>query len=166
MHLFSAFFGLIILFIATLFIGQMLRLKNFGSFLLLGFGIGLLMLITQSLIVYFQSDWELDKDDIIGKYEIDKSFYPGKQSDWQHDNFKLEITDSKVYLWRKVNGRFTTTESIKTTWSERDICQKWGYEEIPNHYFFSNKPTLYRSHWDFYYVIKTKCCGNMFFRKE
>ena len=38
------------------------------------------------------------REEIIGHYEIDRSRYPGKQADWQHATYSLQISQNSAVV--------------------------------------------------------------------
>lgn len=109
----------------------------------------------------------LEKSDFYGEYIIDRSYFPGKQADWQYNNFRFEIkendaiyfyvTDKKIIL-KTYKGKFSTK---KTFTSERPKFKM----QTPNHHILTTNPTVYREIWDFYLVFNSPKFKNMYFRK-
>lgn len=110
---------------------------------------------------------ELDKDDYYGKYIIDRSFFKGKQADWQYEHYRFEIKENdSVYFYctDKYNIKKTFKGHISTVKpynSERLILTM----NEPSHHVVKENPSTYRGIWDFYMVLHSEKFGNMFFRK-
>ena len=110
---------------------------------------------------------ELQKSDYYGEYIIDKSFFPGKQSNWQYDHFRFEIKqDDKLYFYEsekdKVVKTYIGTISTVRPWnSERLIINM----EKPTIHIMKSNPTIYRNTWDFYLVFYSEKFNNMYFKK-
>jgi len=43
--------------------------------------------------------YPITKDRIVGVYEIDTNFYPGKNANWQKEHFFFEITEDDTFLF-------------------------------------------------------------------
>ena len=103
------------------------------------------------------------KEDITGKYEIDRNFHPGRQADWQHATYSLEIFHDHLVL----RDRRTTTEwkydinwflSPEYRWTFRD--------KGPRHHMVSGGPAIIREWSGYYYVFESPLYGEVVFRKE
>jgi len=132
------------------------------------FWLGLIVLFILGTILRLLTDKkELDKKDYYGKYIINRDYFPGKQADWQYDNFRFEIknndsiyfhvTDKKQIL-KTYRGTITTTKPYD---SERLIINM----QKPTHHIMSSNPTTYRSAWSFYLVLHSTEFNNMYFKK-
>jgi hypothetical protein len=129
---------------------------------------GIILLVIFSLTVqYFSKKIVLEKDDYYGHYIIDRSYFPGKQADWQYNHFRFEIkTDNTLSLYE------TEEEKIIKTWQGR-IETISPYEsarlvlkvDSPTHHILNENPTTYRAWRSFYLVFKSKKFNNMFFKK-
>ena len=61
--------------------------------------------------------YPISKDRVIGKYEIDNSFYPGPNSNWQKEHFTFEITKDDLFLFNeKLKDGSTKTIQGKIEW--------------------------------------------------
>jgi len=130
-------------------------------------GIFLICLICTPLLLialgWLSSPTNPSKSDIIGHYEIDRSRYPGKQADWQHATYTLEITGTHAIV------RDTCTKTVwkyRIKWSE--IYEyRWGFADYTKrHHMIGNGPTLYRGSFGHHYVFYSPLYGNVFFEKE
>ncbi|MDP2692516.1 MAG: hypothetical protein Q8O88_02645 [bacterium] len=136
---------------------------------ILGFiWLGIFGLALQSGIVqWLTSKTELDKDDYYGEYVINRDYFKGKQTDWQYNHFRFEITDEDsifFYVTDKEKILKTYRGTIKTTTpysSARLIIEM----EQPTHHILTSNPTTYRNAWDFYLVFKSPRFYNVFFEK-
>jgi len=118
----------------------------------------------------------LTNEDICGTYIIDKDKFPGKQADWQYENFRFNITkenslifESRVYdnIWKSevVEISFSSGyyDSDKEEYCNRKIRI---HSDSTNNHIIRDNPTLYRLMFnDFYYVFESEKFGNMFFKK-
>ena len=138
---------------------------------ILGFiWLGILGLVLLSGILrWLTSKTDLDKGLYYGEYVINRDYFPGKQTDWQYNHFRFEITDKDsifFYVTDKEKVLKTYRGTIKTTdprnyRSERLIIEM----EQPTHHILISNPTTYRSAWDFYLVFKSPEFYNVFFEK-
>ena len=119
------------------------------------------------VISYFFEKKKLTQNDFYGSYVIDRSFFEGKQADWQYEHFRFEITrnDSiffyvteKEYIVKTYKGSIKT---VKPYHSERLIIEM----QQPTHHILASNPTIYRRTWDFYMVFASPKFHNVFFRK-
>jgi len=103
-----------------------------------------------------------DRDDIIGQYEIARSKWPGKNADWQHETYTLEITGSHAIVR---DARTKTVWKYRIEWS--DIRHRWGFaDSTRRHHIVANDPTLYRGRFGHHYVFQSPLYGNVFFEKK
>jgi hypothetical protein len=103
-----------------------------------------------------------DRNDIIGQYEIARSKWPGKNADWQHETYTLEITDSHAIVR---DTRTKTVWKYRIEWS--DIRHRWGFaDSTRRHHIVANGPTLYRGRFGHHYVFQSPLYGNVFFEKK
>jgi hypothetical protein len=110
---------------------------------------------------------ELDKEDYYGEYIINRDYFPGKQADWQYNNFRFEITENdsiyfhvtdKEKILKTYQGTITSTKQYI---SERLIINM----EQPTNHIMKNNPTTYRSAWNFYLVFYSPKFNNVYFKK-
>jgi len=108
----------------------------------------------------------LTKQEIIGEYRIDTTFYPGTNAKWQYEHFRFSITPNdslKFYQTNKDTILMTYTYKIKYSSGPPDL---WRIVNDTTYKTLKHPPTLYRGHDKFYYVIRSDHYGNMFFRKH
>ena len=142
-------------------LGLTIFFKNKGpKWLFISFFAFIFFCFNYSTIRYFEKPIRLTKEDIVGKYEVDTDFYPGLNANWQHNNYSFEITKNDKFILNHSNG---SQLSFDISWSSGPPFL-WSIKN-PNHQIISNQVTLYRSHFNFYYVFKSSKWGNMFFRK-
>jgi hypothetical protein len=103
------------------------------------------------------------KTDIIGRYEIDRSRYPGKQADWQNATYTLEIRDTHVIV------RDARTKKI---WSSSIVWfvepeYRWNITDTgKRHHLIAEGPAIYREPFGYYYVFHSPLYGDVFFKKK
>lgn len=132
------------------------------------FWLGLFVLFIIGTIIRLLTDKkELRKNDYYGEYIVNRDYFPGKQADWQYDNFRFEIKDNdSIYFYvtdkekivKTYRGTITTTKSYS---SERLIINL----EQPPHHIMTSNPTTYRSAWSFYLVFYSPKFNNVYFKK-
>ena len=109
----------------------------------------------------------LEKSDFYGEYIIDRSYFPGKQADWQYNNFRFEVKENdSIYFY--VTDRKTVIKTYKGKFSTRKTftSERPKFEMLePNHHILTTNPTVYREIWDFFLVFKSPKFNNMYFRK-
>ena len=154
------------------------KFKRYSTFLFLLDFWGVLIFGTCSLWIsqsYFKPI-VLTQKDIYGTYVIDRDQFPGKQADWQYDNFRFTITpelkmifESRLYegIWRKeiVDDSFSTGYFDL---NKKQYCNKRIrlHSDLTNHHIIRDNPTLYRKKFNaFYYVFNSEKFGNVFFKK-
>lgn len=137
--------------------------KIFGSIWLGIFGLILLSGISQ----WLTAKTVLNKDDYYGEYVINRAYFKGKQSDWQYNHFRFEITEQDSIFFHVTDKEKilkTYRGTIKTTTpfsSARLIIDM----EKPAHQILTSNPTTYRSAWNFYLVFNSPKFNNVYFKK-
>lgn len=132
-------------------------------------GLWILIILSVILItikIEFDRPLHLTKEQIAGNYRIDKSFYPGKNADWQYEHYKFTITPNDsiyFYVIRRDTVLKTYSGKLKYSSGPPDL---WHIQGDTTFHIIKNPPTLYRGHTRFYYVFHSELYGNMFFRKE
>ena len=151
------------LFIFFLISRKKITLTILGSL----WGFTILIFIFGSIADHYRKPIRLTKQDIIGEYRIDKTFYPGKNANWQYKHFKFYITDkdSILFLIMKEKGIPLAFYKHKINYSDGPPAL-WKINTDSTHHILKNQPTLYRGHDKFYYVFHSEKYGNMFFRKK
>jgi len=141
--------------------------KIFGNIIGL-FWFGLIVLFVIGTICRLLTDKKvLKKEDYYGEYIVNRDYFPGKQADWQYNNFRFEIKENdSIYFYvtdnekilKTFRGSITTTKNYS---SERLIINM----EQPTHHILTSNPTTYRSAWDFYLVFYSPLFNNVYFEK-
>jgi hypothetical protein len=133
-----------------------------GSSLILSAAIMVLLFLAACIESLILRPVEPDRDDIIGQYEISRSKWPGKNADWQHETYTLEITGSHAIVR---DARTKTVWKYRIEWS--DITHRWGFaDSTRRHHIVANGPTLYRGRFGHHYVFQSPLYGNVFFEKK
>jgi energy-coupling factor transporter transmembrane protein EcfT len=141
--------------------------KVFGTLLGL-FWLAIFVIYTGFAIVrVFKTKKELGKEDIYGEYIVDRTKFPGSQSDWQYNHFRFKIMPDNKFIFSE-----TEKDSIVKT-VQGMVTFLEGYKQprivigvdTPGHYVIDPRPTLYRKPFSFYYVFHSQKVGNVFFTK-
>lgn len=129
---------------------------------------GVIAIILLSITIqFFTNKKVLTTADIYGEYIIDRTVFPNKQSDWQYNHFRFEITKNHEFIFYQTEkDKVIKTEKGKISfldayYSPRLIIQV----DTPRHHIIEDKPTLYRRVWSFYYAFNSPKFGNVFFTK-
>ncbi len=135
--------------------------------------LGLIWIIISGLILlsgiaqWLTADTLLEKKDYYGEYIVNRDYFPGRQTDWQYDNFRFEIKNNdSIYFYvtnkeeilKTYRGTITTTKSYR---SQRLIINM----EQPVHHIMRTNPTTFRSAWSFYLVFYSPEFNNVYFKK-
>ncbi len=137
--------------------------KSVGAILIAILGLALLSNIVQ----WLTAKTKLNKKDYYGQYIVNRTYFKGKQADWQYESFRFEIKDNdSIYFYvtnkeeilKTYRGIITTTTSSN---SERLIINM----EQPTHHIMTSNPTTYRSAWKFYLVFYSQKFNNVYFKK-
>ncbi len=135
-----------------------------------GFGLLVLAVIALSIVNTIYSPMGVDRDDVIGTYRVDREMFSGRQADWQHEHFRLTITEDDTVVLESLDSN--------GSWHvfKREITPVQGVNSylwrFPNegdstvHHILAHTPTLHRQQWGFYYSFRSPRFGNVFFRKE
>jgi len=118
------------------------------------------------IIHFFTKKGIVKKEDIYGKYVIDRTKYSGKQSDWQYNHFQFEITKQNQFIFYQTEyGKILDSDTINIefleVYSSHRVKLVGGYR----HHIIQDNPTLFRNVWSFYYVFHSPKFGNLFFKK-
>jgi hypothetical protein len=130
--------------------------------------VGSAALLALLLLVMVVEGWILrpvkpSHSDIIGRYVIDRSISPGKNADWQHRTYTLEITETHAIVR---DARTKTVWKYRIEWSQI-YNYHWSFADATKrHHIIGNGPTLYRESFGFHYVFYSPLYGNVFFEKE
>ena len=150
-----------------LLIGSLTGKKLFGKVigaLLLGMIIfGVFSEILKSL----NAKKVLDKEDYYGQYVINRDFFPGKQANWQYNNYRFEIKENDSIYFHvtdkdKILKTYRGTIKVTTQYRSKRLILKM---EQPTHHILSGNPTTYRSAWSFYLVLYSPKFNNVYFKK-
>jgi amino acid transporter len=126
-----------------------------------------ILVISFLILHYFNGPIPLTKERIIGYYNIDTSFYSGKNATWQKEHYRFQITkDDKFILYERLSDGSEKQFINKVNWVASPTY-KWSIIINNPHHIIEPMPTLHRTmnNRRFYYVFKSTKFGNMFFRK-
>ena len=117
----------------------------------------------------------LTNEDLYGTYVIDRDKFPGKQAEWQYENFRLRITNNNIIFESRIYNNKWKSEKVDVSYSsgyydlnKDEYCNRKIriHSDTTNHHIIGDNPTLYREKFNnFYYVFKSEKFGNVFFKK-
>ena len=152
-----------ILLLIWLFSGKKLFGKTLGVIWLGIFG----LIFFSMTINWLTSKTVLKKKDYYGQYIVNRDFFPGKQADWQYENFRFEIKNNdSIYFYVTNKERIIKTYRgiITTTKPYSSEILKVKMEQPTNHIISSN-PGIYRGTWSFILVFNSPKFSNVYFKK-
>lgn len=153
----------VILFLLLIFTKK----KGFGT-ALIAMWVGLILLQFLSFIIGpFYKKKTLSKSDFYGQYIIDRSYFSGKQADWQYNNFRFEVKKNDSIYFYVTNGKeilqtYKGSISTRTPYTSARLAI---HMEQPTHHILTTHPTIYRDVWSFYLVFNSPKFHNMYFKK-
>jgi hypothetical protein len=166
-------FNLFFVFILVPLTGILLLTWLFTKKKFFGIILGIIWIAILGLAVFsvtsqtLTSKKELKKNDYYGEYIVNRDYFPGRQADWQYENFRFEIKGKdSIYFYvtdkEKIleiyRGTITTTKPYS---SERLIVNM----EQPTHHIMTSNPITYRTAWSFYLVFYSPKFDNVYFKK-
>ena len=127
--------------------------------------LGLTWVLPSALIVLgLYHHYPITKNRIVGHYEIDTNFYPGKNAEWQKELFSFEITENEFLFHEKLKDGSIKTSKGKVEWYRNSPPMLFRINMGKSHPLIDEYPALYRGNRKFYYVFESNF-GNMFYRK-
>ncbi len=126
-----------------------------------------LFILIISVKDFYQRPMHLTKQEIIGEYRIDTTFYPGRNARWQYERYRFFITDQNMILFKILNKTGSTDKEYSYKIKYFDWSPDlWSIESTDTTFhIIKHRPELHRTHSRFYYVFHSHRFGNMFFRK-
>ncbi|AXG69901.1 hypothetical protein KORDIASMS9_02129 [Kordia sp. SMS9] len=109
----------------------------------------------------------LNKSDYYGTYVIDRTYFQGKQADWQYNTFRFEIKENdSIYFYvtdkEEILNTHKGTITTVTPYSSARLVIK---TIKPSHHILTTNPTIYRQVGDFFLVFRSPKFHNMYFQK-
>lgn len=140
---------------------------------LFGKALGIIWLSIFALVVFsvltrpLSEKKKLTKEDYYGEYVIDRSYFPGKQAEWQYNNFHFIINpDDSIYFYSTPkDGPATVFKGRISTSAPYGSARLIIYMPVPTHHILTTDPTVYRKVWNFFLVFNSPKFGNMYFTK-
>ncbi len=116
----------------------------------------------------FLNPMKVKKENLYGTYEIIKDKFDKKQSEWQHNNFELEITNNSILKLYKLKPQKKIIDSVSIKIVESSVRSNFVVKsDSLTHHIIKNSPTLFRKRYNnFYLVFKSDKYHNMFFKKK
>ncbi|ODB35831.1 hypothetical protein BB427_16485 [Pseudoalteromonas sp. BMB] len=128
---------------------------------LLPFGIVALF----SILIWLSTPESINRERIIGSYEVDTNFYSGHNADWQKRHYRFEIYEDDSFIFFERLADSSERKYIgKVKWAN-ETPEKWSISMQTPHHVVPIYPILYREKNGFYYVFESQYFGNVFFRK-
>ena len=161
-------FIIIPLTIIALLVWIVSKKKIFGQFAgIIWIGIIGLVILVQ-IIKFIANLNELKQNDIYGEYVIDRTKFSGKQSDWQYEYYRFEITENNEFLFHITeNSKICKTIVGKMNFAENYEIPRINLKfEKPKFHIIEENPFLYRNGKNFYYVFYSTKYGAVFFKKD
>lgn len=128
--------------------------------------IGLIALV--SILEMLSNENGIKKSKIYGQYVIDRTKFPGKQANWQYDNYRFEINKNNELIFNQTNrNNIIKSDTFEIEFVENYISDRIKFKLNSNrHHIINSNPTLYRKTWSFHYVFYSEKFGNVFFTKR
>lgn len=137
--------------------------KLLGASLIGSAAITLLLIVAIQIVDLILRPVQPEREDIIGHYEIDRSRYPGKQADWQHATYSLQISQNSAVVR---DARTNTKWAYPIIWYHQPDYRWTFRDEGKRHHMLAEGPDLYRQRSGYHYVFKSPLYGDVFFRKK
>ena len=140
---------------------------RYGKMLFVVWG-GVICLILVSLAIqFFTTKRVVKRSDIYGEYIIDRTKFVGRQTDWQYNNFRFEITTNNKLIFYRINkDQILYSDTARVEFLEQYRNNRIRImRDSTMHHIVDDEPTLYRNVWSFYYVFQSPKFGNVFFKK-
>lgn len=171
MMLIGFIFFLIIFGISLIFLLLYERTKNrIFKRLFIGYWLFfILSYLSLFVIGFINSPTTVDKEDIYGRYEIDKDMFKGNNADWQFRHFSFIINENEEFIFFEYydNGAIKSRHKGDIEFIESYASPHLKLSGIePEHQIVENEPFLVRKKLSFNYVFKSKKFGNVFFKKK
>ncbi len=109
----------------------------------------------------------LNKNDYHGTYIINRSYFAGKQADWQYNHFRFEIKDNdSIYFYATNGAKILKTYKGKVSTTENYVSARLILHMDSNtHHIMSQNPTTVRSAWGFTLIFRSPKFNNVYFNK-
>lgn len=149
----------------SLAIQHVLRFYRFGFLAFLG------LVISLGIYGKITSPMNVDRNEVIGTYHVDRDMFAGEEADWQYEHFTLTIGEHDTVILRSkdMHGTWHTFKRPLIPVVDGAYSYLWRFPtegDSTVHHILSNTPTLHRQQWGFYYSFRSPRFGNVFFRKE
>jgi hypothetical protein len=97
----------------------------------------------------------LSKNDFRGRYVINRSYFAGKQANWQYDSFRFEIKDNdSIYFYvtdkEKILETYKGTINTTNNYVSARLLLNMQH---PTHHILSSNPTIIRKHSTFILIF-------------
>jgi hypothetical protein len=141
--------------------------------MILGKALGIIWLFVFAFILFsvvtrpLSEKKVLTREDYHGEYIIDRSYFPGKQANWQYNNFHFVIkpNDSIYFYSTPRNSPAQVFKGQISTLAPYGSARLMIHMPRPTNHILTTDPTVYREVWSFFLVFNSPKFGNMFFTK-
>jgi len=125
-----------------------------------------LFILLLGILDPLMSQKKLDQDDFYGSYVIDRSYFPGKQANWQYNHFRMEIDKANTLkLFETEGAQILNTVEVPIEFVNYNSTRLAIRSDSAIHHILSSHPTIYREVWSFYLVFNSTKFSNMYFKK-
>ncbi len=109
----------------------------------------------------------LNKNDYHGTYIINRSYFAGKQADWQYDHFRFEIKNNdSIYFYSTNGAKILKTYKGKISTTDNYVSARLILHMDSNtHHIMLQNPTIIRSAWSFILIFHSPKFNNVYFKK-
>jgi hypothetical protein len=111
----------------------------------------------------------LEKEDFYGEYVIDRSYFSGKQADWQYNHFRFQITPEDSIHFHVTEGEKIIRSykgHVHALEKNHKSARLAIYMDNPTHHIMLGQPTIYRNAWGFTLVFLSPYYHNMYFTQD
>lgn len=127
----------------------------------------LILMVFSFLINAITEKKKLRRKDFTGGYIVDRSFFSGRNANWQYDTFKFEIKENdSLYFYIMEGGR--PVKKIVATIKTLDIYPSHRLiinVSAPRSHLIDSIPTIYRDGSSFHLIFNSSKFGNMYYKK-
>ena len=126
----------------------------------------IVLVITSTFLNQGSKKIRLKKTDYYGEYTIDRTFFKGKQANWQYNSFRFEIKQNdSIYFYVTDKEKIIKTLKGKiSSSSPYGSCRIQIHMKDSNYHILKSHPTTYRSAWNFYLVFYSQKFNNIYFK--
>ena len=148
-------------------IGYITKKYIFAQAVVVAWAFIILLGVFSFLVRPFSQKKVLDPNDFYGTYIIDRTYFKGKQADWQYNHYRFEIKENNIVYFYETNGAeivkiYKGTATFIETYPSARLAI---YMEPSSYHITKTAPTVYRDIWNFILVFNSDKFSNMYFKK-